>query len=91
MSTYNIPYENSNNMRLVFSRCAPAQRHLTWELKQNTCEPCNASTTTRYDRNQSKTHPGSPSLDDNLLIRSSWSMVSNAALKSSNTRSTTLF
>ena len=40
-----FPYENSNNMRLVFSRCAPAQRHLTWELKQNTCEPCNASTT----------------------------------------------
>ena len=39
-----FPYENSNNMRLVFSRCAPAQRHLTWELKQNTCEPCNAST-----------------------------------------------
>ena len=31
-------------MRLVFSRCAPAQRHLTWDLKQNTCEPCNAST-----------------------------------------------
>ena len=31
-------------MRLVFSRCAPAQCHLTWELKQNTCEPCNAST-----------------------------------------------
>ena len=41
-----FPYENSNNLRLVFSRCAPAQRHLTWELKQNTCEPCNASTTT---------------------------------------------
>ena len=34
-------------MRLVFSRCALTQRHLTWELKQNTCEPCNASTT--YD------------------------------------------
>ena len=32
-------------MRLVFSRCALTQRHLTWELKQNTCEPCNASTT----------------------------------------------
>ena len=31
-------------MRLVFSRCALTQRHLTWELKQNTCEPCNAST-----------------------------------------------
>ena len=39
-----FPYENSNNMHLVFSRCALAQRHLTWELKQNTCEPCNAST-----------------------------------------------
>ena len=39
-----FPYENCNNMRLVFSLCAPAQRHLTWELKQNTCEPGNAST-----------------------------------------------
>ena len=25
----NFPYENSNTLRLVFSRCAPAQQHLT--------------------------------------------------------------
>ena len=41
-------------MRLVFSRCAPAQRHLTWEVKQNTCEPCNASTTTRGNETKKK-------------------------------------